>query len=45
MRRAYTVLGWLVWKVGTRMAKRKLAERRAGRPRRLAKFGKPAEAD
>ncbi len=27
-RSAYTVLGWVVWKVGTRLAKRKLAENR-----------------
>jgi hypothetical protein len=27
----YTILGWLVWKIGSRVAKRKLAERRRAR--------------
>ena len=26
--RAYTVLGWIVWQVGTRVAKRKMAQNR-----------------
>lgn len=25
----YTVLGWLVWRIGSRVARRKLAENRA----------------
>jgi hypothetical protein len=27
--RGYTVLGWLVWQVGSRMAKRKMTQNRA----------------
>ena len=27
--RGYTVLGWLVWQVGSRVAKRKMAQNRA----------------
>jgi hypothetical protein len=27
--RGYTVLGWVVWKVGTRVARRKLAQTRS----------------
>ena len=27
--RGYTVLGWIVWQVGSRVAKRKLAQNRA----------------
>jgi sulfite exporter TauE/SafE len=27
--RAYTVLGWIVWQVGSRVAKRKMAQNRA----------------
>jgi hypothetical protein len=26
--RAYTVLGWVVWQIGSRVAKRKLAQNR-----------------
>ena len=26
--RGYTILGWLVWQVGSRMAKRKMAQNR-----------------
>jgi hypothetical protein len=26
--RAYTVLGWIVWQVGSRVAKRKMAQNR-----------------
>jgi len=26
--RGYTVLGWIVWQIGSRIAKRKLAENR-----------------
>ena len=26
--RGYTVLGWIVWQVGTRVAKRKMAQNR-----------------
>ena len=26
--RGYTVLGWLVWQIGSRLAKRKMAENR-----------------
>jgi hypothetical protein len=26
--RSYTVLGWLVWQIGSRIAKRKIAENR-----------------
>lgn len=26
--KGYTVLGWVVWRIGSRVAKRKLAERR-----------------
>ena len=26
--RAYTVLGWIVWQIGTRVAKRKMAQNR-----------------
>jgi hypothetical protein len=26
--RGYTVLGWIVWQIGTRMAKRKMAQNR-----------------
>ena len=27
--KGYTVLGWIVWQIGSRVAKRKLAENRA----------------
>ncbi len=27
--KAYTVLGWIVWQVGSRLAKRKMAQNRA----------------
>ncbi|MBV9214510.1 MAG: hypothetical protein JOZ25_12795 [Actinobacteria bacterium] len=27
--RGYTVLGWIVWQIGSRIARRKLAENRA----------------
>ena len=27
--RGYTVLGWIVWQIGSRVAKRKLAQNRA----------------
>jgi hypothetical protein len=27
--KGYTVLGWLVWQIGSRMAKRKIAQNRA----------------
>jgi hypothetical protein len=27
--KGYTILGWLVWQVGSRVAKRKLAQNRA----------------
>jgi hypothetical protein len=27
--RGYTILGWLVWQIGSRVAKRKLAQNRA----------------
>jgi hypothetical protein len=27
--RGYTILGWLVWQVGSRVAKRKMAQNRA----------------
>jgi hypothetical protein len=29
--RGYTILGWLVWKIGSRVAMRKLAEKRRSR--------------
>ena len=28
MNKGYTVLGWLVWQIGSRVAKRKMAENR-----------------
>lgn len=27
--RGYTILGWLVWQIGSRVAKRKMAQNRA----------------
>jgi sulfite exporter TauE/SafE len=27
--RGYTILGWIVWQIGSRVAKRKLAQNRA----------------
>ena len=27
--RSYTVLGWIVWQIGSRVAKRKMAQNRA----------------
>ena len=27
--KSYTILGWIVWQVGTRVAKRKMAQNRA----------------
>jgi hypothetical protein len=29
MTKGYTVLGWIVWQIGSRVAKRKLAQNRA----------------
>jgi hypothetical protein len=37
--RGYTILGWLVWQIGTRIGKRKLAQKMAQNRVRLGATG------